>query len=45
MQAIIKEFQLGQHTVTLETGAIARQADGSCTGKHGRHISFSICCW
>ena len=26
MNPIIKQFQYGQHTVTLETGAIARQA-------------------
>jgi len=26
---IIKQFQYGQHTVTLETGAIARQASGA----------------
>ena len=35
MQAIIKEFQLGQHTVTLETGAIARQADGAVLASIG----------
>ena len=35
VQAIIKEFQLGQHTVTLETGAIARQADGAVLASSG----------
>ena len=35
MQAIIKEFKLGQHTVTLETGAIARQADGAVLASIG----------
>jgi polyribonucleotide nucleotidyltransferase len=35
VQAIIKEFQLGQHTVTLETGAIARQADGAVLASIG----------
>ncbi|AXQ98669.1 polyribonucleotide nucleotidyltransferase [Pseudoalteromonas piscicida] len=35
MQAIIKEFQLGQHRVTLETGAIARQADGAVLASIG----------
>ncbi|MEO2266270.1 polyribonucleotide nucleotidyltransferase [Pseudoalteromonas pernae] len=35
MQAIIKEFQYGQHTVTLETGAIARQADGAVLASIG----------
>ncbi|KZN49234.1 polyribonucleotide nucleotidyltransferase [Pseudoalteromonas luteoviolacea] len=35
MQAIIKEFQLGQQTVTLETGAIARQADGAVLASIG----------
>ncbi len=35
MKAIIKEFQLGQHTVTLETGAIARQACGAVLASIG----------
>ncbi|WP_462158686.1 polyribonucleotide nucleotidyltransferase [Pseudoalteromonas sp. GB56] len=35
MQAIIKEFQYGQHTVTLETGAVARQADGAVLASIG----------
>ena len=35
MQAIIKKFQLGQHEVTLETGAIARQADGAVLASIG----------
>ena len=29
MSAIRKTFQLGRHQVTLETGEIARQADGA----------------
>ncbi len=29
MKVISKSFQFGEHTVTLETGAIARQADGA----------------
>ncbi len=29
MKAISKSFQYGEHTVTLETGEIARQADGA----------------
>ena len=29
MQAIKKTFQYGEHTVTLETGEVARQADGA----------------
>ena len=29
MNPIIKQFQYGKHTVTLETGRIARQASGS----------------
>lgn len=29
MNPIVKKFQYGQHTVTLETGAIARQADAA----------------
>ena len=29
MNPITKQFQYGQHTVTLETGVIARQATGS----------------
>ena len=28
---VTKSFQWGNHTVTLETGEIARQADGSDT--------------
>ncbi|TLX51087.1 polyribonucleotide nucleotidyltransferase [Pseudoalteromonas ruthenica] len=35
MQPIIKEFQYGEHTVTLETGAIARQADGAVLASIG----------
>ena len=30
MKSIKKSFSFGQHTVTLETGEIARQADGAC---------------
>lgn len=29
MTSIRKQFQYGDHTVTLETGEIARQADGA----------------
>ena len=29
MSIVTKEFQYGSHTVTLETGKIARQADGA----------------
>ena len=29
MKAITKTFQYGEHEVTMETGAIARQADGA----------------
>ena len=29
MNSIVKSFQYGEHTVTIETGAIARQADGA----------------
>jgi polyribonucleotide nucleotidyltransferase len=29
VKAISKSFQFGEHTVTLETGAVARQADGA----------------
>lgn len=29
MTAIKKEFQFGDHKVTLETGEVARQADGA----------------
>ncbi|WP_151172982.1 polyribonucleotide nucleotidyltransferase [Pseudoalteromonas ruthenica] len=35
MQPIIKEFQYGEHTVSLETGAIARQADGAVLASIG----------
>ncbi len=30
MKSIKKTFQFGRHQVTLETGEIARQADGAC---------------
>ncbi len=29
MGAIKKSFQYGEHTVTIETGELARQADGA----------------
>ena len=29
MKAVIKSFQYGDHTVTLETGRVARQATGA----------------
>lgn len=29
METIKKTFQYGEHEVTLETGAVARQADGA----------------
>jgi len=29
VSTVTKEFQYGSHTVTLETGKIARQADGA----------------
>jgi polyribonucleotide nucleotidyltransferase len=32
---IVKQFQFGQHTVTLETGVIARQADGAVLASMG----------
>lgn len=35
MNPIIKSFQLGQHTVTLETGVIARQADAAVVASMG----------
>lgn len=35
MNPIIKSFQLGQHTVTLETGVIARQADAAVIASMG----------
>ena len=30
VKSIKKSFSFGQHTITLETGEIARQADGAC---------------
>ncbi|MGX5914492.1 polyribonucleotide nucleotidyltransferase [Aliidiomarina sp. Khilg15.8] len=35
MNPITKQFQYGQHTVTLETGAIARQASGAVMASIG----------
>ena len=35
MNPIVKSFQFGQHTVTLETGVIARQADGAVLASMG----------
>jgi polyribonucleotide nucleotidyltransferase len=35
MNKITKSFQYGQHTVTLETGEIARQATGACVASMG----------
>lgn len=35
MQPIIKKFQFGQHEVTLETGAVARQADAAVIASIG----------
>ena len=35
MKIIKKSFQYGSHTVTLETGEIARQASGACLARMG----------
>ncbi|MBT1443477.1 polyribonucleotide nucleotidyltransferase [Shewanella sp. JM162201] len=35
MNPIVKSFEYGQHTVTLETGVIARQADGAVMASMG----------
>ncbi len=35
MNPIVKTFQYGQHTVTLETGVIARQATGAVMASIG----------
>ncbi len=35
MAKITKSFQYGKHTVTLETGEIARQASGACVASMG----------
>lgn len=35
MNKIVKTFQYGEHTVTLETGAMARQADGTVLASMG----------
>jgi polyribonucleotide nucleotidyltransferase len=35
MQPIIKKFQFGQHEMTLETGAVARQADAAVIASIG----------
>ncbi|HLE93143.1 MAG TPA: polyribonucleotide nucleotidyltransferase, partial [Sulfuricaulis sp.] len=38
MAKITKSFQYGKHTVTLETGEIARQASGACIASMGDTI-------
>ncbi|MEK7697143.1 MAG: hypothetical protein AAB346_03295, partial [Pseudomonadota bacterium] len=35
MAKITQSFQYGSHTVTLETGEIARQASGACLASMG----------
>ncbi|MDH3370332.1 MAG: polyribonucleotide nucleotidyltransferase, partial [Gammaproteobacteria bacterium] len=35
MAKITKSFQYGKHSVTLETGEIARQASGACVASMG----------
>ena len=34
---VTKTFQWGQHTVTMETGEIARQSGGAVHRRHRRH--------
>ena len=38
MAKITKSFQYGSHTVTLETGEIARQASGACMASMGETV-------
>ncbi len=38
MAKITKSFQYGKHTVTLETGEIARQASGACVASMGETV-------
>ena len=38
MAKITKSFQYGKHTVTLETGEIARQASGACVASIGETV-------
>ena len=38
MAKITKSFQYGSHTVTLETGEIARQASGACLASMGETV-------
>ena len=35
MNPVIKQFQYGEHTVTLETGRVARQATGAVVASIG----------
>lgn len=35
MNPIVKSFEYGQHTVTIETGVIARQADAAVLASMG----------
>ena len=39
-----KEIQIGDDSLTLESGKIARQADGSCTVRLGDTIVLSSAC-
>ena len=38
MAKITKSFMYGSHTVTLETGEIARQASGACVASMGETV-------
>ncbi len=40
-----EEAQVGQTTLSLETGRIARQADGSCIIRCGDTMVLSTACW
>ncbi len=42
---VVKTFQYGNHTVTLETGVIARQATAAVIGYYGRYSSIRFCSW
>ena len=45
MKAVTKAFQLGEHQVILETGEIARQADGAVMVKMGdTHVLVTAVC-
>ena len=42
---IKKSIKFGEHDLILETGEIARQADGAVKVSYGRYCGFSYSSW